>query len=737
METVNESGIPADSGEPVPRVPFTPAPDWVDLDAPESELAAGDGIPVTTLFADWQHDAASHSTFHRSVRRLETMQAVQALAQWRLQFEGRTHEVRIHWIRILRGDSTLEQGRPGKIRILQREEGLDRLVIDGWWTVLLLLEDVRPKDVLDVAYSIRTRPRLLSENASIRFHLPTSEPLGRYRVRFLHGRPESVRWITRGFPPESEKPDTTVPGIWLWQGAGTGFRPPEPLTPSWDWFHPWIQVGDIDSWQTAARSVAGAWEESLPSDEPSELEGLIPPAWTDPEVPDPTRIERILRFVQDEIRYLSVNIEMGGQIPSRPSVVLRRRFGDCKDLARLLSVLLVRIGVPARPILVSTELGRRVRDFLPSLNLFDHVVVEFELDGRRFWVDATVPKQGGGPSGRWIQPFGVGLPVDTLATGLVDAPSRPDEVDLVELHEALLLDTTGQASWLSVVETLHGGLADRLRFRLEMEGILKVSEERLQMAANRFQRAARVGSMEIQDDRDSGELKVAEVFQVSGFIGVGPGTGTCTVYLPRPNALQLLVDSAETKAERRNPVALRHPIRIRQKSDVETRGSVLMEPHRLEVATPHFRYRHRCQSERWWWSMSSEFETLEDEISTDALPKHRLECQVLFKESVPNLVFLAGHPAPPRRGDFGKLPPQTLPSRPKAPVPYPASTPAPTPPAASRPPTDREPVRLARPIPQPIRRRRSLWSKCANSVTFWIIATAVLVYIVIAVHDAV
>jgi transglutaminase-like putative cysteine protease len=38
-----------------------------------------------------------------------------------------------------------------------------------------------------------------------------------------------------------------------------------------------------------------------------------------------------IRFVQDESRYLGIEVEEGTLRPDAPDAVLRRRFGDCKD----------------------------------------------------------------------------------------------------------------------------------------------------------------------------------------------------------------------------------------------------------------------------------------------------------------------------------------------------------------------------------------------------------------------
>ena len=66
-----------------------------------------------------------------------------------------------------------------------------------------------------------------------------------------------------------------------------------------------------------------------------------------------TRIGKAIELIQDDYRYLSVNLEFGGQIPTPPEIIARRRYGDCKDLSFLLvnNLLETNLGVSSRPVL--------------------------------------------------------------------------------------------------------------------------------------------------------------------------------------------------------------------------------------------------------------------------------------------------------------------------------------------------------------------------------------------------
>ena len=123
---------------------------------------------------------------------------------------------------------------------------------------------------------------------------------------------------------------------------------------------------------------------------------------------------------------------------------------------------------------------------LPMDGLFNHVVVEYQVQGQTRWVDATMKQQGGGALNRFIPDYGVGLPVGLTATRLIESPRAPVQASRYELKETILLDTTGASSFLSVVLQTKGSHAEVLRQQFEKSGADGVAGERLQLCTNRF-----------------------------------------------------------------------------------------------------------------------------------------------------------------------------------------------------------------------------------------------------------
>src|SRR5438552_5803459 len=154
------------------RVRIGAAPDWIVpclYDADFKEKVRG---PVTHLLIEQQVHAELHQRFVRVAMRLETLQAVQNQSQWRVEFEPKTQSVVLHSIKVRRGSLETEHASLDRIQFLQRESGLEGYMLDGWITLVLLLEDVLPGDVLEWSYTVEGQPRLLPEHVTLFFSLP-------------------------------------------------------------------------------------------------------------------------------------------------------------------------------------------------------------------------------------------------------------------------------------------------------------------------------------------------------------------------------------------------------------------------------------------------------------------------------------------------------------------------------------------------------------------------------------
>jgi hypothetical protein len=102
------------------------------------------------------------------------------------------------------------------------------------------------------------------------------------------------------------------------------------------------------------------------------------------------KAEALVAFARRQVRYVAVEVGIGGFRPSAPQEVLERRWGDCKDKAFLLVDLLREAGIQAWPVLIQGGETDRVDREFPSPNQFNHAIVAVSPEGLGLAEDAPV-----------------------------------------------------------------------------------------------------------------------------------------------------------------------------------------------------------------------------------------------------------------------------------------------------------------------------------------------------------
>jgi hypothetical protein len=638
-----------------------PFPDWIVSCAFDESFKSSNGAQITHLLIDNQIHAERHELFVHQVIRLETMEAVQHWSQWRLQFEPKRQLITLHSLKIRRGQNEIDQSNLEKAHFLQREEGLERFVIHGWFTLLMILEDVRPGDILDFAYTIESSSELFPNHGGHFFTLPQGMSVGKYHfaVQFADARQRKWKSSSVELSPVERREN----GMTFWNWSVEKFIAPklEVNTPSWHIGYLWIQVSDFADWQTVVAGISKMWvaetDDSTIAELAKEIEGE--------ESNLSRRIERAIRLVQDECRYLSVNLEFGGQVPTPPGAVARRRYGDCKDLCFLLANLLGKLGVRAQPVLVNTFLRKSIRDFMPMPSLFNHVIVELEVDGKRRWIDATFKQQGGGVFNRFIPAYDCGLPVDGTATNLVESP-KLEISNLFDLHEHILLDTKSGSSLMAVTLQIEGNQADLHRIQFNKLGLEEWGKQRLQAMVNRYRSATRLGALKCQDDRDANVFVLTEIFEIEFKLGNHANPKLRVFYLPGGWLNTVL--PMPPKGERHNPFLLPYPCAINYIADVDNRGinRLRLNQPQTDISTDFAVISRTDRVGFGHFTMRLALQTKADSVTPELIEEHMDFVEKVATACNRVLNLASGYPRPAIPAGFGEQPPIVQPKPPFA-----------------------------------------------------------------------
>ncbi len=226
------------------------------------------------------------------------------------------------------------------------------------------------------------------------------------------------------------------------------------------------------------------------------------------------RVEAIANFVQGSIRYVAIEIGVGGYQPHPAADTFRVRYGDCKDKATLLSAMLNAVGIRSTWVLVDTNRGMMSHE-APSL-IGNHMIAAIELppdylpqsmysivtakSGKRFLIfDPTWEKTPFGHLERNLQGSDA-LLVDGVDSQAIRLPVLAPQQNLVERKAAFQLAADGSLAG-TVEERESGDIASNRRY-LFAEGTGKRQQETLDRAIAPDLPAFRMSDLRVENTNE-------------------------------------------------------------------------------------------------------------------------------------------------------------------------------------------------------------------------------------------
>lgn len=510
------SGAIPITGPQTDRARIGPVPEWVvhepyDAPAHPEDVFVSGGRCI--LLDDTQVDLTGpERAWHgRYAEKVITTAGAERAAQFSVAFDPSCETLEIHYVRVRRGNQTIDHCRPEAFEFFRRERSLERLVFDGRLTTHLVIPDVRPGDVVESAYTVTGgSPVLKGKHAAwIAFEWGQAMLETRHRVRTRKDRPIHWRAVNGAPAPEIVEDDGVVDMRWR-AVRRPGFEH-EDLSPPWETARAEVQFSEYDSWAEVADLFTPLYATDGPL--PEDLAAAVGHIAETCESPA-QRAAEVLRFVQHNLRYLALSIGEGGLQPRPIETAWTSRYGDCKDAARLYVAMARLLGLDACPALVNTRQGESLADWLPTASAFDHCIVRVRVNGKAHWLDPTRRNQAGRLERIHHAYFGWALP---LAAGVdrleAMGPVTPEYI--VDVRERAVLGPRPSApatyEWRT---TYYSWRADDLRERIANEGLSAVAKSYLRQLGDVWPGVQAIEPMSVEDDPVENRLTTTEVYEV-------------------------------------------------------------------------------------------------------------------------------------------------------------------------------------------------------------------------------
>lgn len=193
------------------------------------------------------------------------------------------------------------------------------------------------------------------------------------------------------------------------------------------------------------------------------------------------KMKALASFVQHDVRYVAIELGIGGWQPHSATDIFTHHYGDCKDKATLLSSMLSQIGVESFYVVINSERDSVTPRTPASVGGFNHVVLAIKLPdnvsdpsliatvqhprlGRLLYFDPTSELHPFGQIGGYLQ-ANYGLLVTADGGELVELPEQPPAMNSIQRAATLTLDPSGTLKG-EVTETRLGDRASSERWRL-------------------------------------------------------------------------------------------------------------------------------------------------------------------------------------------------------------------------------------------------------------------------------
>ncbi|WP_395541605.1 DUF3857 domain-containing protein [Neotabrizicola sp. sgz301269] len=495
-------------------LPRQPVPDWVDdMPLPSADAALRDQSRdgVVYLLSDhqirWQ--GAERQSWTRTALEVSDRAGLELAATVTFDYDPAFETVALTRLAVWRDGTEIAVPPDLPALVMRREERMDEGVLDGALTVYLQVPDVRVGDVVDYAVLRREKPILAAGTRAVFSELEWAVPVALSRTVVL--------WPA-GWPLNlSPLPDRVVHLEGPLPGGGTRQEwqrlhhippPREENVPVADDPTAILRLSAETDWGPISAALTpyyavdyplGRWEARIAA-----LAALSD---------DAARAITALRMVQDDLRYVSLSLGEGGIYARKPEEVVASGFGDCKDKALLLAVMLRRLGIKASVALTSRELGHGLDREVPMLSAFDHAILRIRLNGKDHWLDPTATHQGGDLARTTPPDYGYALPLTGPGqTALEPLPVSAERLWSTEVVERYGFDVAGIT--VTVTSDYRGGAADAMRARWATTARNQITEDFFTYYATRYPGLDLAAPIEMQDDRAGNHLRMIEHYRL-------------------------------------------------------------------------------------------------------------------------------------------------------------------------------------------------------------------------------
>lgn len=569
--------------------------------------------------------------FHFSTKITDNV-GIQPASSINLTFDPSYQSLILHRLKIIRSGKTIDKLKSSDFQTIRRELNAETYIYDGSLSAFTNISDVRVGDIIDYSYTIKGRNPIHKNLYSAFFNLSFSQPCGKMAIKIISSKEIEYKLF---------KTDLTLnkvqkKGNYIYSIVEENIKTfkYEEATPSWYIHSGILNISNYKSWENVIDWGVKVFEvkDKLSASLKKEISDIEKQG-----VEEGDKINNVLNFVQDEIRYLGLESGIGAYKPFSPNKVFEQRYGDCKDKSLLMVAMLRAMKIEAYPVLVSTYLKGTIKEFLPATEHFNHCVVKvIDKYKNELWFDPTISNQGGNYKDVSFPDYRYGL---VLKKGNKEFDYiSSSSLYSTDVTDVFIIDKEGKGADLNISSVYYGGEADYMRKYYKNNSISSIQKEYEKYYTKYFNSINSIKKPKYKDDLKNNIFTINENYRID------------SLWEPLVNEKQIganfypytIVDviSMPTKLERKTPFLLSYPIERNHTIKIYLPENWRMNQDSFSVNSPNIFYDQDVYYNAYQklLTINHSFKTKKDHVEVDDFSQFFSDLQLLDKQVTYNII---------------------------------------------------------------------------------------------------
>lgn len=496
----------------VPVVHISPRPKWLNTSKSYDKQVPARDVENGYFYQlyEQQIHVENKAQYTHIIRQIVSEAGIQNGSEISITFDPSFERLDVHDITVWRDGKPQTRLSAGAFKMIADETELSKFIYQGTYSAYCILRDIRKGDRIEYSYTLTGRNPIMGDKFCRSTYLQLGQPVAHIYVSVLASPQRIINFKSFNNVPKMVTSVKNGLKCYEWENfqvkAGQDFNNQAGFSTSYGY----VQMSDFSNWNEVATwaSKTNPPPAAVSGELAKEVATLKAAAAGDKS----KYFRSAVKLVQDEVRYMGIEMGQYSHKANKPEAVFSRRYGDCKDKSQLLIAILNADSIPASMVLINASARSMTDQYLPSAYDFNHATVVATVNGKQVWIDPTIAYQRGIGTDLYYPMYAKGLIVGPATTALTNIPpSKTGLINCVEFYD--IKKDPGKVT-LDVTTTYTLNEANQIRAKLASASITETEKSYLEYYQKIYPKIKSTDTVTIRDNPDKNELTTIEHYAV-------------------------------------------------------------------------------------------------------------------------------------------------------------------------------------------------------------------------------